>query len=201
MILLRDACARVRKGKFHPCGVLWRMFLPVRHAVRGAGHVGKLARFGGPVGGLAYCYSASAIDGSRSFSRVCVKVACVGGGPAGLYLSILLKWQGPSHDVTVYERDPEGSTYGWGVTYWRGLLDRLHEQDPESAALLDAGSVRWSEGVAHVRDLTTGTAATRGTASAATGCWRSSPPGPASSAYAWSTSARSPSATCPPVST
>ncbi|MFD9936688.1 FAD-binding monooxygenase, partial [Streptomyces massasporeus] len=61
-----------------------------------------------------------------------VKVACVGGGPAGLYLSILLKRQDPSHDVTVHERDPEGSTYGWGVTYWRHLLDRLHEQDPES---------------------------------------------------------------------
>jgi 2-polyprenyl-6-methoxyphenol hydroxylase-like FAD-dependent oxidoreductase len=84
-----------------------------------------------------------------------VKVACVGGGPAGLYLSILLKRQDPSHDITVYERDPEGSTYGWGVTYWRGLLDRLHERDPESAALLDAASVRWSDGVAHVRDLTT----------------------------------------------
>ncbi|MFF6918159.1 FAD-dependent monooxygenase [Streptomyces sp. NPDC012466] len=86
---------------------------------------------------------------------MCVKVACVGGGPAGLYLSILLKRQDPSHDVTVHERDPEGSTYGWGVTYWRELLDRLHEQDPESARVLDADSVRWSDGVAHVRDLTT----------------------------------------------
>ncbi|MFH9589994.1 FAD-dependent monooxygenase [Streptomyces luteogriseus] len=84
-----------------------------------------------------------------------VKVACVGGGPAGLYLSILLKRQDPSHDVTVYERDPEGSTYGWGVTYWRHLLDRLHGQDPESADVLDADSVRWSAGVAHVRGLTT----------------------------------------------
>ncbi|MEU3854792.1 FAD-dependent monooxygenase [Streptomyces sp. NPDC029554] len=86
---------------------------------------------------------------------MCVKVACVGGGPAGLYLSILLKRQDPSHDITVYERDPEGSTYGWGVTYWRGLLDRLHEQDPESARALGAGSVRWREGVAHVGDRTT----------------------------------------------
>lgn len=84
-----------------------------------------------------------------------MKVACVGGGPAGLYLSILLKRQDPSHDITVHERDPEGSTYGWGVTYWRGLLDRLHAHDPESARAIEEQSVRWSEGVAHVRDTAT----------------------------------------------
>jgi 2-polyprenyl-6-methoxyphenol hydroxylase-like FAD-dependent oxidoreductase len=84
-----------------------------------------------------------------------VKVACVGGGPAGLYLAILLKLQDPSHDITVHERDPEGSTYGWGVTYWRGLLDRLHAHDPESARVIETASVRWDEGVAHIRDLTT----------------------------------------------
>ncbi|MEU9338300.1 FAD-dependent monooxygenase [Streptomyces sp. NPDC048290] len=84
-----------------------------------------------------------------------MKVVCVGGGPAGLYLSILLKRQDPTHDITVHERDPEGSTYGWGVTYWRGLLDKLHAHDPESALAIDAGSVRWSDGVAHVRGLAT----------------------------------------------
>ncbi|MDQ0402044.1 2-polyprenyl-6-methoxyphenol hydroxylase-like FAD-dependent oxidoreductase [Streptomyces sp. DSM 40167] len=84
-----------------------------------------------------------------------MKVACVGGGPAGLYLSILLKLQDPSHDITVYERDPEGSTYGWGVTYWRGLLDRLREHDPESARAVEEHSVRWRDGVAHVGDLST----------------------------------------------
>ncbi|MEV2214000.1 FAD-dependent monooxygenase [Streptomyces sp. NPDC050997] len=84
-----------------------------------------------------------------------VKVACVGGGPAGLYLSILLKRQDPSHDITVHERDPEGSTYGWGVTYWRGLLDKLHTHDPESARAVEEHSVRWNHGVAHVRDTAT----------------------------------------------
>ncbi|MER5294744.1 FAD-dependent monooxygenase [Streptomyces pharetrae] len=83
-----------------------------------------------------------------------MKVACVGGGPAGLYLSILLKLQDPSHEITVHERNPEGSTYGWGVTYWRGLLDRLHLHDPESARALDEHSVRWNEGVAHIGDRT-----------------------------------------------
>lgn len=84
-----------------------------------------------------------------------MKVACVGGGPAGLYLSILLKLRDPSHDITVHERDPEGSTYGWGVTYWRGLLDRLHAHDPESARAIEEASVTWTEGEARVRDLVT----------------------------------------------
>ncbi|MER6065700.1 FAD-binding monooxygenase [Streptomyces sp. NPDC001792] len=84
-----------------------------------------------------------------------VKVVCAGGGPAGLYLAILLKRQNPSHDITVHERNPEGSTYGWGVTYWRGLLDKLQEHDPATARAIEEASVRWSDGVAHVRDLTT----------------------------------------------
>ncbi|WP_234542470.1 FAD-dependent monooxygenase [Streptomyces shenzhenensis] len=86
---------------------------------------------------------------------MCVKVVCVGGGPAGLCLAILLKRQNPSHDVTVHERDAEGSTYGWGVTYWRALLDRLHTYDPESARAVEDSSVHWTQGVAHVRDLVT----------------------------------------------
>ncbi|MEU9995724.1 FAD-dependent monooxygenase [Streptomyces sp. NPDC050848] len=81
-----------------------------------------------------------------------MKIACVGGGPAGLYFSILMKRQDPSHEITVYERNPAGSTYGWGVTYWAGLLDKLRAGDPESADAIGAASVTWTDGVAIVRD-------------------------------------------------
>ncbi|MCX4911311.1 FAD-dependent monooxygenase [Streptomyces sp. NBC_00878] len=84
-----------------------------------------------------------------------MKIACVGGGPAGLYFSILMKLQDPDHDITVHERNPAGSTYGWGVTYWGSLLEKLHEGDPESARAVRENSVRWNDGVAHVGDRTT----------------------------------------------
>ncbi|MFF8293493.1 FAD-dependent monooxygenase [Streptomyces sp. NPDC016309] len=84
-----------------------------------------------------------------------MKVVCVGGGPAGLYFSILMKLRDASHDITVHERDPAGSTYGWGVTYWSGLLDTLHRHDPVTARAVAAHSVRWSDGVAYVRDRST----------------------------------------------
>ncbi|WP_415852906.1 NAD(P)-binding protein, partial [Streptomyces albus] len=54
-----------------------------------------------------------------------MRISCVGGGPAGLFLAVLMKLRDPAHEVTVYERRPEGSTYGWGVTYWAGLLESL----------------------------------------------------------------------------
>ncbi|MFE1292335.1 FAD-dependent monooxygenase [Streptomyces sp. NPDC058751] len=84
-----------------------------------------------------------------------MKIACVGGGPASLYFSILMKLQDPSHDITVHERNPAGSTYGWGVTYWAGLLDKLREGDPASALAVGENSVSWSDGVAHVGTRTT----------------------------------------------
>ncbi|MEU7899849.1 FAD-dependent monooxygenase [Nonomuraea sp. NPDC049152] len=84
-----------------------------------------------------------------------MKVACVGGGPASLYFSIMMKRVDPSHDITVYERHPAGSTYGWGVTYWDNVRNSLHSTDPESARAISESSVRWDGWVVHVHDRTT----------------------------------------------
>lgn len=84
-----------------------------------------------------------------------MKVICVGGGPATLYLSILLKLRNPHRHIVVHEKNQEGATYGWGVTYWPDMLDTLTAQDSESALALEDESVRWRDGVAHVGERTT----------------------------------------------
>jgi 2-polyprenyl-6-methoxyphenol hydroxylase-like FAD-dependent oxidoreductase len=79
-----------------------------------------------------------------------VKIACVGGGPAGLYLATLMKQRDASHDVVVYERQTPGTTYGWGVVYWDDLLEELTATDPETALAIQNASVRWRSQVLEV---------------------------------------------------
>jgi 2-polyprenyl-6-methoxyphenol hydroxylase-like FAD-dependent oxidoreductase len=74
-----------------------------------------------------------------------VRIVCVGGGPAGLHFAIAAKLARPADEVTVFERDPAGSAYGWGVTFSDDLLDLLHWSDPRSARAVEAACVRWRE--------------------------------------------------------
>ncbi|RKG83043.1 FAD-dependent monooxygenase [Corallococcus terminator] len=83
-----------------------------------------------------------------------MKIACVGGGPAGLYFSILAKLSNPQHDVTIHERNPPGVTYGWGVVFWDDLLRDLYRNDPVSARQIDAEAARWDTQEVHLRGQT-----------------------------------------------
>lgn len=79
-----------------------------------------------------------------------MRIGCVGGGPAGLYFAISMKLREPGHEITVFERDRAGLTYGWGVTLWADLLAKLHETDPPSALEIGESSFRWEDQVVHV---------------------------------------------------
>lgn len=84
-----------------------------------------------------------------------MRIACVGGGPAGLYFSILMKRRDAGHEITVYERDPAGQAYGWGVVFWDDLLRELHANDPPSAEEISARCFRWRDQLVEVHGAPT----------------------------------------------
>jgi 2-polyprenyl-6-methoxyphenol hydroxylase-like FAD-dependent oxidoreductase len=92
-----------------------------------------------------------------------VRIACVGGGPAGLYFAVLMKLWQPESDVTVFERNAAGVTHGWGVIWERGFLDRLAGLDAESAAEIERNSTRWRDQVINFRGVRDVNGANNGT--------------------------------------
>jgi anthraniloyl-CoA monooxygenase len=72
-----------------------------------------------------------------------MKVTIVGGGPAGLYLAILLKKENRAADVRVLERNAPDATFGWGVVFSEETLGALREADPETHLAITDTFVRW----------------------------------------------------------
>lgn len=83
-----------------------------------------------------------------------MKVTCIGAGPAGLYLAILLRRAGLA-DVTVHERNAEGQSHGWGIIMWHEMLDTMAIHDPPSAASLSHAAVGWDSQELHLDDHVT----------------------------------------------
>ncbi len=80
-----------------------------------------------------------------------MRIAIAGGGPGGLYLSILLKRLDPAHEVVVYERNAPDDTFGFGVVFSDETLAAFEAADPESYAEITRRFVRWSEIDVHYR--------------------------------------------------
>ena len=83
-----------------------------------------------------------------------MRVCCIGGGPAGLYLSILLKKADPSHDITVYERNAADQTFGWGVVFSDDTLSNLLESDEETHQAITRAFAHWDSIDLHYRGET-----------------------------------------------
>lgn len=70
-----------------------------------------------------------------------VKIRIIGGGPAGLFFAYLMGRANAGHDVRVYERDPKGATYGWGLVFSDVALSFVREVAPEVYDSVTAGQV------------------------------------------------------------
>lgn len=70
-----------------------------------------------------------------------MRIACIGGGPGGLFAAILLKTANPAREVTVFERNRAEDTFGFGVVFSDATLTGINAADPVlGAALTNHGS-------------------------------------------------------------
>jgi anthraniloyl-CoA monooxygenase len=74
-----------------------------------------------------------------------MRVACIGGGPAGLYFAILLKKARPEAEIAVYERNRPDDTFGWGVVFSDETLGAFEAADPESFAEIRRRFAYWTD--------------------------------------------------------
>ena len=81
-----------------------------------------------------------------------MKVAVIGGGPAGLYFSLLLKKARPESDITVLERNRPEDTFGWGVVFSDQTLENFRAADAETCDAIASSFAHWDDIDVHVRD-------------------------------------------------
>jgi anthraniloyl-CoA monooxygenase len=74
-----------------------------------------------------------------------MRIVCIGGGPAGLYLGLLMKRRHPQHVVTVVERNKPYDTFGWGVVFSDAMMQAMRIADPESAAEIEDAFNHWDD--------------------------------------------------------
>ena len=72
-----------------------------------------------------------------------MRVEIVGGGPAGLYLAILLRKLDRGVDVRVLERNAPDATFGFGVVFSEETLGALRDADPETHLEITDTFARW----------------------------------------------------------
>ena len=80
-----------------------------------------------------------------------MRIAVVGGGPGGLYFSILMRKVAPDSEITVFERNRSTDAFGFGVVFSDETLTVFEHADPESYSAITERFTRWSDIDIHYR--------------------------------------------------
>lgn len=72
-----------------------------------------------------------------------MRIAVVGGGPAGFYFALLARKAFPDSSVELFERNPRGATYGWGVVFSDRTLTSFREADFKTYTLITDNFIIW----------------------------------------------------------
>ncbi len=74
-----------------------------------------------------------------------MKISVIGGGPGGLYFSILTKKAMPDCEISVYERNKADDAFGFGVVFSDETLSEFLTRDPESYELIRSKFAYWDD--------------------------------------------------------
>src|SRR5450631_2771645 len=85
----------------------------------------------------------------RSTARM-RRIVCLGGGPAGLYVAILLRKALPSARIEIYERNRPDDTFGWGVVFSDQTMGNFRTADPETHSAILSSLHHWDDIAIHI---------------------------------------------------
>ncbi|HWX72363.1 MAG TPA: FAD-dependent monooxygenase, partial [Xanthobacteraceae bacterium] len=83
-----------------------------------------------------------------------MRITCIGGGPAGLYLALLMKKRNPAYDISVLERNRPYDTFGWGVVFSDQTMGNLRTADAETYEQITGSFSRWDDIDVHFKGRT-----------------------------------------------
>ena len=83
-----------------------------------------------------------------------MRIACLGGGPAGLCFAISMKLRDPRHAIDLFERNRADDTFGWGVVFSDQTVENLMANDPVSGAAIRDEFAHWDDIEVHLRGET-----------------------------------------------
>jgi anthraniloyl-CoA monooxygenase len=78
-------------------------------------------------------------------------IVCVGGGPGGLYFSLLMKKADPRHRIRVIERNRPGDTFGFGVVFSDATMVSIAQADVDAYEEIAKQLVHWDDIEVHYR--------------------------------------------------
>ncbi|HEY3728677.1 MAG TPA: bifunctional salicylyl-CoA 5-hydroxylase/oxidoreductase [Solirubrobacteraceae bacterium] len=84
-----------------------------------------------------------------------MRIAVVGGGPGGLYFSILMRRVAPDCEITVFERNRAQDAFGFGVVFSDETLTVFEHADPASYREITSRFTHWTDIDIHHRGVRT----------------------------------------------
>jgi 2-polyprenyl-6-methoxyphenol hydroxylase-like FAD-dependent oxidoreductase len=80
-----------------------------------------------------------------------VRIAVVGGGPGGLYFAYLWKKRHPKAAIDLFEQNPAGATWGFGVVFSEQALEFLRADDSETVDAITPRMESWKNITLYLR--------------------------------------------------